>query len=83
MARTPVYMPKFGMTMTEGLIVAWLRQEGDHVEPGEALLNIETEKATADIEAPAGGTLVDVRYSAGLEVPVGEILAYIDDNGPR
>jgi len=76
-------MPKFGMTMTEGFIVAWLRQEGERVEQGEVLLNIETEKATADIEAPARGTLVDVRYPAGLEAPVGEILAYIDDNGPE
>lgn len=79
MTRTPIYMPKYGMTMTEALIAEWHRQEGDVVQEGDPLLTIETEKASEDIPAPAGGTLVDVRFSAGTEVPVGEILAYIDD----
>ena len=78
MARTPVYMPKFGMTMNEGLIVEWHRQEGDAVKEGDILLTVETEKVNTDIEAPASGTLREVRYQVDDEVPVGEIVAYID-----
>jgi pyruvate dehydrogenase E2 component (dihydrolipoamide acetyltransferase) len=74
----PVYMPKYGMTMTEGLIVAWYRQEGDTVQQGEPLFAIETEKATSDVEAPENGTLVEIRFQQDEEAPVGEIVAYID-----
>ena len=80
MARTPIYMPKFGMTMNEGLIVEWHRQEGDAVKEGDILLTVETEKVNTDIEAPASGTLREVRYQVDDEVPVGEIVAYIDED---
>jgi len=70
-------MPKFGMTMTEGLIVEWRYQVGDRVTQGEVLLVVETEKVNTDIEAPASGTLADIKYQVDDEVPVGEIIAYI------
>ena len=78
MAREAVYMPKYGMTMTEGVIVEWHVQEGDHVNAGDPLLTVETEKVDTDIEAPVSGTLVEVRYAVNAEVPVGEIIAYIE-----
>ena len=78
MAREPIYMPKYGMTMTEGLITQWHFQEGDTVNEGEALLTVETEKVDTDIEAPVSGKLVGVRFAADAEVPVGEIIAYIE-----
>lgn len=78
MARTPVYMPKFGMTMTEALIIEWHRQVGDTVAEGDLLLTVETEKVNTDIEAPAGGTLIDIQFEVDDEVPVGEIIAYIE-----
>ena len=78
MAREAVYMPKYGMTMTEGLITEWHFQEGDRVHEGDALLTVETEKVDTDIEAPVSGTLVEVRFAADDEVPVGEIIAYIE-----
>lgn len=80
MARVPVYMPKFGMTMMEGLIVEWRYQEGDAVTEGDVLLVVETEKVNTDIEAPVSGRLVDIQYQVDDEVPVGEIIAYIDEN---
>ena len=76
--REPVYMPKFGMTMTEGLIVEWLKAEGDAVSEGEALLTVQTEKVDTDIHAPASGVLVGIQYEANDEAPVGEIVAYIE-----
>jgi pyruvate dehydrogenase E2 component (dihydrolipoamide acetyltransferase) len=76
--REPIYMPKFGMTMTEGLIVAWHKQEGDLVQTGDILFTVETEKVDADVEAPASGRLVSVQYEEGDEAAVGEIIAYIE-----
>ena len=78
MAREAIYMPKYGMTMTEGIITEWHFQEGDEVSAGDALLTVETEKVDTDIEAPVSGTLVEVRYGVDSEVPVGEIIAYIE-----
>lgn len=78
MAREAIYMPKYGMTMTEGVIVEWHAQEGDLVNAGDPLLTVETEKVDTDIEAPVSGTLVEVRYAVNAEVPVGEIIAYIE-----
>ncbi len=78
MALVPVYMPKFGMTMTEGLIVEWYREEGDLVAAGEPLFSVETEKASSDVEAPASGTLAEISVGAGSEAPVGSVVAYIE-----
>lgn len=78
MARVAIHMPKYGMTMTEGIITEWHFQEGDQVKEGDALLTVETEKVDTDIEAPVSGTLVEVRYEVDDEVPVGEIVAYIE-----
>lgn len=78
MALEPVYMPKFGMTMTEGLIVEWHCREGERIEEGAPLLTVQTEKVDSEITAPVGGVLVDVRFDVDDEAPVGEILAHID-----
>ena len=50
-------MPKWGMTMEEGTIVHWSKPEGDHVEKGETILEVETDKITNEIEAPESGIL--------------------------
>jgi pyruvate dehydrogenase E2 component (dihydrolipoamide acetyltransferase) len=78
MAREAIYMPKYGMTMTEGIITEWHFKEGDEVAEGDALLTVETEKVDTDIEAPVSGKLVGIRYEVDAEVPVGEIIAYIE-----
>jgi pyruvate dehydrogenase E2 component (dihydrolipoamide acetyltransferase) len=74
---TAVVLPKFGMTMEEGTIVEWYKREGQWVEKGESLLQIETDKVTMDVEAPAAGILRGVQVSVGEVVPVGQSLAYI------
>jgi pyruvate dehydrogenase E2 component (dihydrolipoamide acetyltransferase) len=66
------------MTMTEGIITEWHFKEGDEVTEGDALVTVETEKVDTDIEAPVSGRLVDVRFAVDAEVPVGEIIAYIE-----
>jgi pyruvate dehydrogenase E2 component (dihydrolipoamide acetyltransferase) len=78
MALVPVYMPKYGMTMTEGVIKEWLKQEGETVAIGEPLLLVETEKVNTEIEAPASGTLAELCFALEDEAPVGAVVAYIE-----
>ncbi len=74
---TVVVLPKFGMTMEEGTVVEWYKKEGEWVEKGSPLLQIETEKLTMDVEAPASGILSAIRAPVGMVVPVYEPLATI------
>ncbi len=72
-------MPALGMAQDEGVIVAWLKQPGEAVAEGEALMEVETDKATMEVEAQVAGFLQDVRAKAGEAVPVGQAVAIISD----
>ena len=74
-----VIMPALGMAQDTGLIVSWLKSSGDAVKTGDALFEVETDKATMEVEAPADGFLTDVQADAGAEVPVGNVIALISD----
>lgn len=76
---TEIIMPKIGYTMEEGNIVKWLKQEGDRVDAGEAVLEISSDKATMEIEAPVGGILKKILAGEGDDVPVLQIIGYIGD----
>ncbi|MCY3779288.1 MAG: hypothetical protein OXG78_03175 [Chloroflexi bacterium] len=78
MTLEPVYMPKFGMTMAVGLIVEWLVAEGDSVAEGDPIVLIETEKVSTELEAPAAGVVMEIGCEVDDEIPVGEIIAYIE-----
>jgi fermentation-respiration switch protein FrsA (DUF1100 family) len=78
---TNVLMPKWGMSMREGLVNSWLKKEGDRVEQGEALVEVESEKATNFIEAPASGILARVLVPDGQTVPITTVLAVITAPG--
>jgi pyruvate/2-oxoglutarate dehydrogenase complex dihydrolipoamide acyltransferase (E2) component len=73
-----VYMPKYGMTMEEGVIVEWLVKEGDVVKAGDSIAVIETEKVETELESPATGTIVEISVATDTEIPVGDIIAYIE-----
>lgn len=75
---TPLRMPNFGAEATAGTIVAWLRGVGDEVAAGDVVAEVETEKATVELEAPVAGRISEIRQPAGAEVAVGEILALIE-----
>jgi pyruvate dehydrogenase E2 component (dihydrolipoamide acetyltransferase) len=74
---TDVILPALGMSQDTGKIIQWLKSEGEHVSKGEALAEIETDKATVEIEAPVDGTLAHVSAAAGDDVPVGQVIALI------
>ncbi len=74
---TEVILPMLGETMNEGTIVAWAKQEGDVVRPGDVLYSVESDKATLDVEAQAGGVLKRILAPAGSTVPVLTVVALI------
>ena len=74
-----IYMPKMSDHMEHGGIVKWLVKEGDRVEEGQVVVEIETDKVTASIDAPASGVIKGIRKGVveGASVPVGETIAFI------
>ena len=78
---TPVFLKKLSWTMEEGLLGKWVKHEGDQVKEGEALCEIETEKATDELQAPASGTLLKIVYAEGTTIPVNSVIAVIGSPG--
>jgi pyruvate dehydrogenase E2 component (dihydrolipoyllysine-residue acetyltransferase) len=74
---TDVIMPALGMAQETGKVLRWLKSEGEQVLQGEALMEVETDKVTVQVEAPADGTLAAVRAAEGEDVPVGRRVALI------
>lgn len=74
-----VIMPALGMAQDTGKIVSWLKLSGDAVKTGDALFEVETDKATMEVESPADGYLTDVQAEAGEDVPVGNVIALVSD----
>ena len=72
-----VIMPALGMAQETGKVLRWLKAEGDAVVKGEPLLEIETDKVTVEIEAPADGRLAGISAAEGDDVPVGETIAVL------
>ena len=77
---TEVILPRLGQGMESGTIVRWLKSEGEPVEKGEPLFELDTDKVTQEVEAEAAGVLLKIAVSEG-EVPVGETVAFIGAEG--
>lgn len=80
---TEVIMPALGMAQETGRLIAWMKKEGDKIERGDILMEIETDKTTVELEASASGTLVNVSAEAGEDVPVGTVIAIILAEGEK
>ena len=72
-----VVMPKLSDTMEEGRIIRWLRKEGDPIETGQALAEVETDKATVEMEAYTNGTIRKLIATEGQFVKVGQLIGII------
>jgi len=75
-----VKLPRLGQGMESGTIVKWLKAEGDQVEKGEPLYELDTDKVTQEVEAEASGLLLKIAVQEG-EVPVGQTIAVIGEAG--
>ncbi len=76
-----IRMPKMSDTMTEGTIVAWHKKEGDTVKSGDVLAEVETDKATMDLEAYEEGTLLYIGVKEGSSVAVDDVIAVVGEKG--
>ena len=76
-----VIMPQMGADMTEGTLVKWLKQVGEQVNRGDVLAEIETDKATVELEAFESGVLLKYVVPEGETVPVGQVIALLGTAG--
>jgi pyruvate dehydrogenase E2 component (dihydrolipoamide acetyltransferase) len=77
---TEIKLPRLGQGMESGTIVKWLKSEGDEVQKGEPLYELDTDKVTQEVEADASGVLLKIAIAEG-EVPVGKTIAVIGEQG--
>ncbi|HHT24652.1 MAG TPA: 2-oxo acid dehydrogenase subunit E2 [Clostridiaceae bacterium] len=78
---TAIFMPKQGMSMTEGVLVNWLVEEGDNVEANQPIMEIETDKISMEAEAPASGKILSLLTKPGETVPVLSTMGWIGEEG--
>ncbi|MGD0727566.1 MAG: biotin/lipoyl-containing protein, partial [Spirochaetia bacterium] len=72
-----IKVPSVGESVTQGILASWLKAEGDHVEEGSDLFELETDKATVTVPAPATGSL-SISVAAGAEVTIGQVVGAVD-----
>jgi len=77
----PVEMPKMSDTMEEGVLVSWLADEGDEVSAGDVIAQVETDKATMDLEVYDDGVLLKRVIQEGDAVPIGALIAVLGQKG--
>src|SRR5690242_17728089 len=78
---TSVTMPRLGESVTEGTVTRWLKQEGEHVDADEPLLEVSTDKVDTEVPSPASGTLLTIKVREDETVEIGVELAVIGDAG--
>lgn len=73
-----IVVPKWGLTTEEAVLVAWLKAVGDEVEEGEAIADVETDKADTELVAPGAGVIREVLVAAGGNVTPGQVIGRIE-----
>ena len=82
MAET-INMPKLGFDMAEGTLVRWVKQIGENINKGDVLAEIETDKATVEVESPASGVVLQQIVDEGSVVPVNAPIAIVGEAGEK
>lgn len=75
-----VTIPTWGLTMDDAVLTSWFKNVGDRVTAGDVLAEIEADKATGDLEAPATGVLAEILVEGDSEVVPGQVVARIDES---
>lgn len=73
-----IKLPKWGLDMKEGKITQWFKKEGDSIDKGEDLFEVETEKTTNKVQSPCKGRLSQILIPVGISVPVKVVVAILD-----
>src|SRR3954451_15557490 len=76
---TEILVPTLGESITEATVARWLKQPGEAVARDEPVVELETDKVTLEVPAPAAGTLGEIAAAEGVNVPVGAVLGVIAD----
>lgn len=76
-----IIIPDFGTSVDEVRLIKWLKEEGDTVKKGDALCELETDKAATELESFVEGVLLQQLVEAGSEIEIGTVIAYIGQEG--
>src|ERR1700704_5625781 len=77
---TNIVVPELGESVVEARVARWLKNEGDRVEVGEPVVELETEKIDLEVNAERGGVLASIKHKVGDDVKIGEVLAVLDES---
>jgi 2-oxoglutarate dehydrogenase E2 component (dihydrolipoamide succinyltransferase) len=77
---TNILVPELGESVVEARVARWLKKEGDRVEVGDPVVELETEKIDLEVNAERGGVLASIKHKEGDDVKIGEVLAVLDDS---
>ena len=75
MAEVEMKMPKMGESVAEATIIKWLKNEGDHVDADESVLEIATDKVDSEVPSPCNGVITQILFEENAVVPVGKVIA--------
>ena len=76
-----IFLPQWGMGMQEATVIKWLKDEGDQVKKGDPVVEVESSKVNAEVEATADGIILKIKENEGEVVKVGGVLAFIGKEG--
>src|SRR5258708_4578168 len=79
---TNIVVPELGESVVEARVARWLKKEGDRVEIGEPVVELETEKVDLEVNAERGGVITSIKHKEGDDVKIGELLAVVDESAP-
>src|SRR3954471_5686377 len=77
---TNIVVPELGESVVEARVAKWLKKEGDRVEVGEPIVELETEKIDLEVNAERGGVITSIKHPEGDDVEIGEVLAVLDES---
>src|SRR5215216_7018816 len=77
---TNIVVPELGESIVEARVARWLKKEGDRVEVGEPVVELETEKIDLEVNAEKGGVIASIKHQEGDDVKIGELLAVLDES---